>query len=406
MQIILEDKLQNLRELSEFLKVYQRGQSEYFKPKPIDLECGPIVDSNINVIAFYLPQFHQVCLNDNAWGRGFTDWTNVTKCYPFYPGHHQPHQPVDMGYYDLKNPNVLERQIQLAKYAGIRGFCFHYYSFSGRKVMDYPIKLFHGRANDGFNYMINWANENWSKKWDGGNKEVIIEQKHNLDSDRNLFYEILPHLLDVKYFKIHGKTPLMIYRPALLFPHLNYTLEMWRDIAKKEGVGDLLLLRSNFHETEFKQLCDEHKLNGEPFDGVVQFPPHGNFDRPPLMISKESLFNKNFAGRLFDYATAANHFLSKSISEPKTYPGVIPSWDNSARMVDDAIIYINSNPEIYKEWLSRAISISLNDNKNMVFVNAWNEWAEGAHLEPSSWYGYAHIESTRAAIKASQGNFK
>lgn len=398
MQIILENKTSSLSCLSDFLAAYQRDQSEFFQPAPLVLNDNVNVHQNINVIAFYLPQYHQIDINDVHWGRGFTDWTNVAKTYPFFPGHHQPHQPIDMGYYDLNNHNVLNRQVDLAKHAGIKGFCFHYYSFSGRRVMEHPIDTFHSRSDNGFKFMINWANENWSKNWDGGNRELIIEQKHELRSDTEFFYEILKYLQDPKYIKVNGKKPLMIYRPALMLPHLNDLIETWREIAHKEGVGELLLLRSNFHESEFQNLCKNYGVICEPFDGVVQFPPHGNFDRPPLNISEDLLFNKNFIGRIFDYITAANHFIANSLSNPYIYPGVIPSWDNSARMVDKAIIYINSNPKIYEEWLTHAIKISLNGGKNIVFVNAWNEWAEGAHLEPSSWYGYAHIESTRNAI--------
>lgn len=400
-KIYLENKLQNLQDLSDFLRVYQRDRSELFKPAPSNLDEKINLDSRINVMAFYLPQYHQFELNDGAWGRGFTDWENVTRTYPFFPGHHQPHQPIDMGYYDLKNCHVIERQIQLAKYSGIRGFCFHYYSFLGQKIMNEPIDMFLKRPVDRFNYMINWANENWSKKWNGGNKDLIIEQIHTPDSDMNFFLEILPYLRDERYLKINDKLPIMIYRPALMFPHLPETLSRWREMAKKEGVGELLLLRSNFHEFEFQQLCNDYTFGQDPFDGVVQFPPHGNFDINHITIPQNLLFNKNYEGRVFDYVRAANRFLNESAQDSRVFPGVIPSWDNSARMLEESIVYVNSSPKLYENWLEEAIKISVKANKNLVFINAWNEWAEGAHIEPSSWYGYAHIEATRYATSNS-----
>jgi lipopolysaccharide biosynthesis protein len=264
--------------------------------------------------------------------------------------------------------------------------------------MNGPIEQFLNRPDDKFQYMINWANENLTKKWDGQKSEIILEQIHTEKDDEAFFNEILPHLKSKKYLRVKGRIPLLIYRPSLMIPHLEKTLMRWRTLAKTQGVGDLLLLRSNLDELEYQTLCDCAAINEDPFDGVVQFPPHGNFDRGHLRISRDILFNNQFSGKLFDYQHLANRFISECAINPTLYPGVIPSWDNSARMGHDAIIYINSNPKIFQEWLSVAIKSSVNNNQNIVFINAWNEWGEGAHLEPCSWYGYAHIESTRAAV--------
>jgi lipopolysaccharide biosynthesis protein len=403
-KLIIDKSTLEAKSLADFLSIYQRGKSEFYSPVPLNLDQAVNHSIAVNTVAFYLPQFHRLKINDLTWGRGFTEWTNCTRTYPSFPHHRQPHLPEDLGFYDLCNEEVLERQIELASYSGLKGFCFHYYSFNNQPIMDMPIKRFLSRKNDQFKFMICWANENWTKTWDGQSNQVIIPQQHDKSVDKNFIHQVLPYMRDSKYLKIKNKLVLMIYRPFLMIDHLDEIVNYWREVITKEKLGELLLLRSNFKNSEFINAINFKGIN-DPFDGIVQFPPHGNFDKKSMKVSNQSLFNKDFVGSLYDYREAANMYLDELQSNHLIYPGVIPSWDNSARRPNNPVVFINSNPNVYEEWLSKAIESSIKTNKNLVFINAWNEWAEGAHIEPCSWYGYAHLQSTRYAILKQNQNF-
>jgi lipopolysaccharide biosynthesis protein len=382
----------------DYINTCKKGVSEFYKSLPADLGEKPVPDQALNLVAFYLPQFHRMDVNDQAWGRGFTEWTNVTKASPLFRGHRHPHLPIDMGFYDLDNVGVIERQIELARYAGVNAFCFHYYSFSGRTVMDGPLKKFLALKQRDFKFMLCWANESWTRRWDGGNHEVIIPQVHTPEGDRNFIHEILPYLRHETYLRVDNKLPLILYTPALVKEELNETIAYWRSVARSEHLGELLIMNAPNQDQIFR-LQLKARQRPTPFDAMVQFPPIeciGN----PFDLPKPFLFTSQFHGKVYDYHDAMTGSLNRLAASPDVIPTVIPSWDNTARKMGRAVIFIHADPVAYQTWLTEAARIVSKRPHNLVFVNAWNEWAESAHLEPCSWYGYAYLEATRNAVQA------
>lgn len=394
--VYVDRTLRQQGDIYSYLRSCLTGKSEFFCEMPSDIEQAQSIISEVQLIAFYLPQFHRIPANDAAWGRGFTEWVNVTRASPLFFGHRQPHLPIDSGFYDLNNEEVIERQICLAKYAGVSGFCFHYYSFSGTQLLDGPIKKFCNRRDKDFKFMLCWANESWTKRWDGGNNHVIVAQEHSFEADKKFIYEIIPYLEHPAYIRTKRGLPLILYVPSLLHPHLIETVGYWRDVVRQKGLGELYLLRSPYAKELFDRQLLENNAD-DPFDGLVQFPPIGCLSSP-INISQNLRFSKYFSGNVFDFRDAMRVSLAEVEEKKNVISTVFPSWDNSARKGEQGTIYVNSNPVEYQKWLTSAVKNAILMDKPMVFVNAWNEWAEAAHLEPCSWYGYAYLNATRNSI--------
>ena len=393
---VIDKNLVSPSDYFEYITTCKKGRSEFYQPLSPDIDTVLDTDPDLNLIAFYLPQFHRLEVNDHAWGRGFTEWTNVTKASPLFRGHRHPHLPIDVGFYDLENVSVIQRQIELARFAGLKGFCFHYYSFSGNPVMDSPLKSFLSLKQRDFKFMLCWANESWTKRWDGGNQEIIIPQVHTPEGDRNFIHEILPYLKHENYLRIDQKLPLIVYTPALIETGLSETIAYWREVVRRELSAELMLMHSPNQIDRFKrQLSQTNRDN--PFDAKVQFPPMECLNHP-LVVPREFSFSKTFHGTVYDYNDAMATSLAQLEADPTVIPTLVPSWDNSARKSEQAVIFIHSNPAHYQRWLSNALSINRRSGRKLAFVNAWNEWAEAAHLEPCSWYGYAYLNATRSAV--------
>lgn len=361
-------------------------------------------DDDVKLIAFYLPQFHQIPLNDKYHGKGFTDWKNVASAIPQYIGHYQPQLPADCGFYDLSNPLVLEAQSKIAQKYGIYGFCYHYYWFSGERLLEKPIFDMLNNKNVTIPFCLCWANENWSKLWDGGNRELIKEQKLKDDDDEKFFFDILPFFKDERYIKIDNKPLLIIYRPNLFEKErFKKFINTQRDLARKEGFEDIYILTTN--SFDFSE--DPKAIN---LDGVVEFPPHGLIKNGiHVCLSKFIQYtNKNFNGLIFNmerYIKSKKHLKAVDFN---LFKGVFPSWDNTARKAyTNAFIFDNLTPDNYKIWLRDCIKYT-KDTKNKelqyVFINAWNEWAEGAHLEADTKYGYAYLQATKDVLEQTRKN--
>lgn len=349
------------------------------------------IETDIKLIAFYLPQFHPFDVNDKAWGKGFTEWTNVSKAIPQFEDHYQPRLPGELGYYDLRLLEVQKRQIELAKNYGLYGFCYHYYWFDGQKVMDKPLQNILDNPDLDFPFCINWANENWTKRWDGLNHEVILTQNHTAEDDIAFLEAIKPILTDSRYIKIDAKALLMVYRPQL-FPDIKATVKRWRKHAKKIGIGELYLVLSHSFDHQ-----DPRSIG---FDAATEFAPN-NFQVQNL-TQKINKFNPNYSGNIYDYISAVNY----SIQMPKTdytkFRSLCPAWDNEARKPGRGTSFINSDPAIYARWLEYLLYDVTSNQKNdekIIFINAWNEWAEGAYLEPDRHYGYAYLNATYEQLK-------
>lgn len=345
------------------------------------------------LIAFYLPQYHPIKENDEWWGKGFTEWTNVTKARPNFEGHYQPHVPTDLGYYDLRLPETREGQATLARQYGIYGFCYYYYWFSGRKVLDKPLNDILSSGKPDFPFCICWANENWTRTWDGLEKNVLLAQNHCADDDLRFIQDVLPILKDQRYIQIDGKPLLIVYRVDL-FPDAKKTVETWRTECLKAGLPGIHLCAVQFYGVE------DPTTYG--FDSSLEFPPHRLFDEHSKPISYPEITNPNFRGSLIDYQSVVAKALNREC--PKEYSffrGVMPSWDNTARRQDTGHIFINSSPDLYEFWLREIVEQTKKNqppSKQFIFINAWNEWGEGCHLEPDKKYDHAFLSATQRAL--------
>jgi lipopolysaccharide biosynthesis protein len=345
----------------------------------------------VRAIAYYLPQFHPFPENDRWWGRGFTEWTNVTRATPQYEGHYQPHRPGELGYYDLRVAEVQERQAELARIYGIHGFCFYFYWFSGRTLMERPISAFADNKNIDLPFCLCWANENWTRRWDGLDSDVLISQKYSAEDDLAFMERVSAYLRRQNYIRICGKPVLSVYRAELL-PDPLATTRRWRDYCRSIGIGEIFLVCSqSFSEIDPRTIG---------FDAAVEFPPNDKNVRT-LSLGKAKV-GSHFRGTLFDYG----HFLEMArtpvATDYKLLRGVFTSWDNTARRQSRGTIFPNAGPEGYREYLEAVCDDLLGGDSRppddrVVFINAWNEWAEGAHLEPDERYGYAYLEATRMA---------
>lgn len=341
-------------------------------------------------IAFYLPQFHAIPENDMWWGEGFTEWTNVRPAQPHYRGHYQPHVPGELGYYNLDDSDTQRRQVELAKLYGIAGFCFYFYWFGGKRLLEKPIENYLGNRDLDLPFCLCWANENWSRRWDGLDDQILIGQKHSTEDDLAFIAHIANYMRDERYIRIDGKPLLLVYRPGEL-PDAKATAARWRSWCREHGVGEIYLA--------YTQSFDKAPPSRYGFDAAVEFPPNGT--QPQDVTNSIQPLHDNFLGKVYDWRT----YLKRSAkpSQPK-YPlfrGVCPSWDNTARRKERGTSFINSSPRGYQEWLFNAIRDTVSrfpaEDQRLVFINAWNEWAEGAHLEPDQRYGYGFLEASRMA---------
>ena len=359
---------------------------------------------NKRVLAFHLPQFHPIPENDRWWGRGFTEWTSVVKAKPLFQGHNQPHLPADLGFYDLRLPEARQAQADLAGEYGIHGFCYYHYWFNGRRLLERPVDEILASGEPDFPFCLCWANENWTRRWDGCEENVLIGQNYSEEDDRRHIAWLAGAFEDERYIKINGKPLFLVYRARRL-PDPLRTTTVWREAARSLGVGELYLCRVE----SFNDERDDPKRHG--FDAAVEFQPDWvNLDGLPLRKERRwdiarslRLSDNTFTRhRVYDYAAMVKSMLRKSEPPHKRFPCVTPMWDNSSRRKEGAVIFTGSTPELYEEWLSTVVErfIPYDRDENLIFINAWNEWGEGNHLEPCQKWGRAYLEATRNAIGA------
>ena len=341
----------------------------------------------VRLIAFYLPQFHPIAENDQWWGKGFTEWTNVTKAQPLFDGHYQPHLPTELGFYDLRLRQIRHEQIQLAKAYGIDGFCYHYYWFSGKRLLNQPIDDMLADPASDMPFCFCWANENWTRRWDAADHEVLIAQQYRQEDDLAFIQELAPAFADPRYIRVDGKPILIVYRVQHL-PNAPRTAQVWRDHCRKAGLGEIHLCAALTHNNE------EFLPFG--FDSGVEFPPHNLRD---ASVNPDIRFHHPFKGYVLQFATIARSYLKRDYAGGRVFKTVFPSWDNTARTGQRAVVVLNGTPENYACWLCATIDQTLRSEvaDPVVFINAWNEWAEGCHLEPDRRYGRAFLEATAAA---------
>ena len=347
----------------------------------------------VKVIAFFLPQYHEIPENNLWWGEGFTEWSNVQPATQQYQEQYQPHEPVDIGYYDLSTTEVQHKQIELAKEYGIGGFCFYFYWFDRKTLLEKPIENYLADKSLEFPFCLCWANENWSRRWDGLDSELLISQNHSPEDDTNFIEYISKYLIDDRYIRVDGKPLLIVYRPSLL-PDARETAERWRSWCRENGVGEIFIaLTHSFDSTNPSDIG---------FDAAIEFPPNKWDMSQHDYTNIVQRVNKKFSGNVYDWTVFLDREPPIGDAQYTLFRSVNPSWDNTARRKDKSISFVKSSPRGYQEWLHNAALDTIGrfptENSRLVFVNAWNEWAEGAHLEPDSQYGYGYLEATRLAL--------
>lgn len=358
-------------------------------------EAPPPNALKAKAIAFYLPQFHPVPENDTWWGRGFTEWTNVSKALPQFVGHDQPHLPGELGFYDLRIVDNMRRQAELAKLYGIHGFCFHHYWFSGRRLLERPLDQLIANPDIDLPFCVCWANENWTRRWDGHDEDVLLGQSYTREDDLSFIVDLMPYLRDERYIRIDGRPVIVVYRPSLL-PDCRRTLGVWREYCIEQGLGDPFLVMVQFDVEDPRELG---------FDAAVEFPPHKLARDLRCINDRVQIVNPAYAGYIVEYDELARSGENWPTPPYPLFKGVSPRWDNEARKPGKGYTFAGSTPERYHRWISSAVDYARRNpvgGENIVFLNAWNEWAEGAHLEPDRKYGYAYLDATVRAVSAEQ----
>jgi lipopolysaccharide biosynthesis protein len=365
----------------------------------------PPTHPDVRAIAFYLPQYHPIPENDEWWGVGFTEWRNVTRARPRFPGHYQPHLPADLGFYDLRLPEVRSAQADLARRYGIHGFCYYHYWFGGRRLLERPFNEVLESGEPDFPFCLCWANENWTRVWDGGESQVLMQQHYSPDDDLHHIRWLARAFTDSRYIRIDGKPLFILYRAESL-PDPRRTTDLWRAEARRLGVGELFLCRI---ESAFYDQSDSESLG---FDAAIEFVPDWSIFIPDPPSAFRRILQKlqwripalrrigaGSPDRPMEYREVMRRMLNKPQPGYRRFRTVAPMWDNSARRRHSPFIVTGSTPELYRNWLRNVVTEACNqDSDRVVFLNAWNEWAEGCHLEPDLRWGHAYLEATRAAL--------
>lgn len=350
-------------------------------------------DGDVKAIALYLPQYHPFAENSRWHGQGFTEWFNVTAAKPLFAGHYQPKLPIDVGFYDLSHTDVMRRQIELAKNYGIGGFAFYYYWFAGKKLMEKPVYNFLADKTLDFPFCLHWANESWTKRWDGGSGEVLINQTFSKEDFEPLARDLLAFFKDERYIKIDGRPLFIIYRPGAFGRELMAEFAAYlRKYAVKNGIKAPYIVGTKAFG--FWEDPDAWGL-----DAVMEFEINNIFGLEEMDTAK---IDEKADFRRFDWAGYILAGKEKLDYKYKTFRTVFPAWDNTARKAyTGALVFDGTSPEIYGRWLDFAVNDTkkkFKDSERILFINAWNEWAEGAYLEPDRRYGYAYLDMTRNVL--------
>jgi lipopolysaccharide biosynthesis protein len=353
---------------------------------------APTLKPRARIVPFYLPQFHPIPENDKWWGTGFTEWTNVAAARPVYEGQHQPKLPADLGFYDLRLDDVRRDQLALANDAGIAGFMYYYYWFASKRLLEAPIEALL-KSDIPQPFCIMWANENWTRRWDGRESDVLIAQDYEHVPAERFIDDIVELLADPRYMTIGGRKIIAVYRPGQI-PDFGAVVATWRRRARDAGLGELYLMHVDVG-SEFDGLEGTRESNG--LDGMLSFPPHNHLYE---WIPQHGLdVDPRFRGNLLSYAalvSAAEDKIRTKLVAPN-YPGAMVAFDNTPRRQMIGDIWYGSNPYTFRRWLATAVRAVMDrpPDERVVFINAWNEWAEGAVLEPNDRFGPTFLQAVR-----------
>lgn len=346
-------------------------------------------DDDVKLFAFYLPQYHPIPENDRWWGKGFTEWSRVARARPQFGDHYQPHLPERLGFYDLRLAETRRRQAALARSYGVHGFCYYYYSFGGKTLLERPLAEMRASGEPDLPFCLCWANENWTRRWDGDERELLIEQRYGAELDLALIDDLMPYFLDPRYLRVRGAPVLLVYRPGAM-PEPHATIARWREAARRHGFPDLHVVAALTFG-----LTDPRPIG---FDAAVEFPPHGEA-LAHGSYAPDGL-HPDFNGAVVDYDAVVDRQLALPPRPFRTYRTAMAGWDNTARLGPRATVFHGATPGSYERWLRSLVTAARlgHPDHRLVFVNAWNEWAEGAHLEPDLRFGTGYLEATQRAL--------
>ncbi len=349
----------------------------------------------VRVLAFYLPQFHATVENDLWWGQGFTEWTNVTKARPSYEGHYQPHLPTDLGFYDLRARESLDQQARMAARYGVDGFVVYYYNFGSRRVLARPLETVRANPDIPFNWCLCWANENWTRHWDGGDREILLEQSYDAATLDSIIADAVEQAFDNRYIRVDGKPMFLVYRPLLLPDAPGFAAACRAAFVAAGHPGVHLVY------VESMEAVDGGVRPADlGFDASVEFPPHG---RAVPAETSATIVKDGWSGYRYDYVETVTAFVRRDGVAYPRYPAVFPSWDNTPRQPMRGTSFDGISPEAFRVYVEEKIEeirAYMMGDERLLFVNAWNEWAEGAHLEPDTGYGHRWLEALRDARSA------
>lgn len=386
-----EEHIEEVDVLSELYSTNLKKSKEYQELDKSDIFLK--VSPSVKLIAFYLPQFHPIEENNEWWGRGFTEWTNVSRALPYFKGHYQPRLPGELGFYDLRVKDVQKRQIELAKLAGIYAFCIYFYWFNGKILLDTPLEQIYNDPTLDTNYCLCWANENWTRVWDGSENKVLIAQKYSDQDSLNFIKYISKYLKDKRYVKIDGKPVLLIYRITHL-KNPGRTVKIFRDYCRENGIGEIHVVG-----VQSFGIYDTHEYG---CDDTVQFPPHFTTKNIKIINDKIGGIKKGYEDiTIFDLKKyiKKREYLIPDLK--RFFTGIMLNWDNTARKPRHGTIFHGLTPEIYHDWLVDNLRVTLTNkspDSRLSFINAWNEWGEGTYLEPDRKYGYTFLNQTKRAL--------
>ena len=351
------------------------------------------------LIAFYLPQFHLVAENDEWWGKGFTEWTNTAKAKPLFGGHYQPHVPADLGFYDLRVPETRQKQADLARSYGIEGFCYYDYWFAGRRILERPLdEVVASRAPD-YPFCVCWANESWTGIWHGTPGRMLIEQTYPGEADHKAHFDRLrPAFTDPRYIRVEGKPLFAVYKPHEV-ADTTATLALWRRMAEQAGLGGLYIVG-------YETTVAGPALIAMGYDAVIK-PPlirqrSWTSKRQPKRWLLEKIRVRRGLPTIEEFAEWAERNMSAAVAGYDSYPCVVHAWDNTPRSGARGVVFRNPEPAVFARLLRAALGTVADkpDDKQIVFLKSWNEWAEGNHLEPDLRYGHAYLKVIAEAARA------
>lgn len=375
--------------------------------------------SKIKVIAFYLPQFHEIPENNRWWGKGFTEWINVKKALPLFEKHNQPRIPYKNNYYDLSEVSTMEWQTKIAKENGIHGFCFYHYWFGGKLLLEKPVENFLKHTEIDFPFCISWANEHWTNQWVSSSNNVLIEQNYGDKEDwKKHFDYLLPFFKDKRYIKKDGKPVIVIYRPELIEKRKEM-IEYWQTLARNNGFSGLCVMGQRVD-----MLLNSPNADHSMIDYFIEYQPGTVFvtnkrNNPLIVrmkqikrrydyfienhfpsISGSTLLNKNRKLTVYKYDNIWDSIINLPPISKKSIPCAFVDWDNTPRKGNRGIVVQGANPTDFKKYFSKLVKKTKEEyNKDMLFIFAWNEWAEGGYLEPDEQNKYGYLEAIKEVIE-------